>query len=139
MTAFTKEHTMLAQNLWSIPVILVVMACKWSVVGPSLWKVVTDMSLLARVLPLGLVNACGVFFIYNIKDRLGQLNLVKIQTSKQLLTVLQSLLLSDHGTGEVLCLKIVSVLAAIVCVSWEQVVKPIWQEAANSLAKPHQD
>eukprot|EP00401_Gymnodinium_catenatum_P070429 CAMPEP_0117604592 /NCGR_PEP_ID=MMETSP0784-20121206/78765_1 /TAXON_ID=39447 /ORGANISM="" /LENGTH=152 /DNA_ID=CAMNT_0005407625 /DNA_START=25 /DNA_END=483 /DNA_ORIENTATION=+ len=84
---------------------------RWTSVSKSLLHAVENPAVMGRILLLGLSGAIGQFCIYTAIKVLGPLAFTWIMTSRQLFSVLISLVMFGHGVSPVKLLCILTVFA----------------------------
>jgi adenosine 3'-phospho 5'-phosphosulfate transporter B2 len=95
----TKTQMMVCGNLVGLCITLISITAQFSRVRESVALVLADSAVLGRLVLLGLSAAMGQFCIYTAIKILGPLAFTWIMTTRQLLSVLISLVLFGHGVS----------------------------------------
>lgn len=95
----TKTQMMVCGNLVGLCITLISITAQFSRVRQSVAVVLADRAVLGRLVLLGLSAAMGQFCIYTAIKTLGPLAFTWIMTTRQLLSVLISLVLFGHGVS----------------------------------------
>jgi adenosine 3'-phospho 5'-phosphosulfate transporter B2 len=105
-TDLTKTQMMLSGNLMGLCITVVSIVPQWAKVSASLSMAMENPAILFRILLLGLSAAMGQFCIYTAIKVLGPLAFTWIMTTRQLLSVIISLVMFGHGvsTTKLLCI-----------------------------------
>merc|ERR1712190_371088 len=100
---------MMAGNLVGCAITFCSIVTRWTAVSKSLAYAIEKPEVMGRILLLGLSGAMGQFCIYTAIKVLGPLSFTWIMTSRQLFSVLISLLFFGHGINvtKVLCILVV--------------------------------
>eukprot|EP00401_Gymnodinium_catenatum_P000758 CAMPEP_0117563670 /NCGR_PEP_ID=MMETSP0784-20121206/55618_1 /TAXON_ID=39447 /ORGANISM="" /LENGTH=687 /DNA_ID=CAMNT_0005361331 /DNA_START=43 /DNA_END=2104 /DNA_ORIENTATION=+ len=130
-TALYKKHPkisqiqmMLAGNLVGVFITMVSVLARWTALRKSLAHAAANPEVIGRILLLGLSGAMGQFCIYSAIKVLGPLSFTWIMTSRQLLSVLISLVMFGHGVSPVKLLCIVTVFAIMSSKQLSRAVRP---------------
>jgi len=117
-TALYKKHPkvsqtqmMLAGNLVGVIITMGSILTRWTDVSKSLAYAFANPAVLGRILLLGLSGAMGQFCIYTAIKVLGPLAFTWIMTSRQLFSVLISLVMFGHGVSPIKLMCIFTVFA----------------------------
>merc|ERR1719379_2242549 len=117
-TAIYKKHPkisqtqmMMAGNLVGCAITMCSIITRWTAVSKSLNYAIERPEVMGRILLLGLSGAMGQFCIYTAIKVLGPLSFTWIMTSRQLFSVLISLVMFGHGVCPVKLLCIFTVFA----------------------------
>jgi adenosine 3'-phospho 5'-phosphosulfate transporter B2 len=95
----TQTQMMVAGNMVGLSISIVTAAARWTVVSESLAYASSRPEVIGRILLLGLCGAMGQFCIYTAIKVLGALSFTWIMTSRQLVSVLLSLVMFGHGVS----------------------------------------
>merc|ERR1712151_108649 len=117
-TALYKKHPkisqtqmMMAGNLVGCAITFCSIVTRWTAVSKSLAYAIDKPEVMGRILLLGLSGAMGQFCIYTAIKVLGPLSFTWIMTSRQLFSVLISLVMFGHGVSPVKLMCIFTVFA----------------------------
>merc|ERR1712048_729229 len=117
-TAIYKKHPkisqtqmMMAGNLVGCAITFCSIVTRWTAVSKSLAYAIERPEVMGRILLLGLSGAMGQFCIYTAIKVLGPLSFTWIMTSRQLFSVLISLVMFGHGVSPVKLMCIFTVFA----------------------------
>merc|ERR1719160_1348486 len=102
---------MMAGNLVGCVITMGSIITRWTAVSKSLNYAIERPEVMGRILLLGLSGAMGQFCIYTAIKVLGPLSFTWIMTSRQLFSVLISLVMFGHGVSPVKLLCIFTVFA----------------------------
>merc|ERR1719498_34309 len=119
-TQLTQTRMMVAGNIVGLFVSTCSCIARWHSVSASLQQVVADKAIMLRIGGLGICGAMGQFCIYYAIRVLGPLSFQWIMTSRQLLSVLISLVWFGHGVSVV---KVVCILTVFAIMSSRQLAK----------------
>jgi adenosine 3'-phospho 5'-phosphosulfate transporter B2 len=95
----TQTQMMLAGNIVGVAVSMISVLSRWTTVSKSLSYAFANPDVMGRILLLGLSGALGQFCIYTAIKVLGPLAFTWIMTSRQLFSVLISLVMFGHGVS----------------------------------------
>jgi adenosine 3'-phospho 5'-phosphosulfate transporter B2 len=107
----TQTQMMLAGNLVGVMITMCSIVTRWTAVSKSLAYAMANPEVMGRILLLGLSGAMGQFCIYTAIKVLGPLAFTWIMTSRQLFSVLISLVMFGHGVSPVKLMCILTVFA----------------------------
>jgi len=98
-THISQTQMMLAGNLVGVCISMISIVTRWTSVSKSLNYAMENPEVMGRILMLGLSGALGQFCIYTAIKVLGPLAFTWIMTSRQLFSVLISLVWFGHGVS----------------------------------------
>jgi adenosine 3'-phospho 5'-phosphosulfate transporter B2 len=107
----SQAEMMLGGNLVGVVITMVSVIKCWTAVSKSLNYALANPAVMGRILMLGLSGAMGQFCIYTAIKVLGPLAFNWMMTSRQLVSVLISLVMFGHGVSPVKLMCILTVFA----------------------------
>merc|ERR1711874_110751 len=110
----------MAGNLVGTMITMCSIVTRWTPVSKSLAYAVENPEVMGRILLLGLSGAMGQFCIYTAIKVLGPLSFTWIMTSRQLFSVLISLVMFGHGVSP---LKLTCIFTVFAIMSSKQLSK----------------